>query len=210
MIRPLLSLLLLLWALPAAAGQWREPQPYLLPQLDVTLINVGGQSTAQASVGLLGGLRMRYAGKPNVLSNTRASAVGTYGLTTGSLGGDFRVGSFVGPQGRYLLYQIGPDVWFNGYGQQGALDYWMPWSPGVDLKNQLVFTPIREISLVGEVTPGWAFVAARQGGGVGPFHELTLTALAVIRASAIRLTVGYTRQYRSFGVVNGLILSGGF
>jgi hypothetical protein len=196
------------WSSPAAAGDWRDPKPYLLPQLNVSLISVNGQSSAQASVGLIGGMRMRYVGKPNLLSNTRASAVGTYGLNTGSLGGDFRVGSFLGPQGKFLLYQIGPDVWFNGYGQPDAFDYFMPWSPGVDVKNQLTFTPIREISLVGEATPGWAFVPARQTGGVGPFHELTLTAMAVIRASAIRLTVGYTRQYRSFGTFNGIILSG--
>ena len=192
----------------ARAGEWKPPQPYLLPVINVSLLAVDGQTTAQAAAGLVGGLRTRYVGSPNLLSNTRASAVGMYGLGSGSLGGDFRVGEFIGPQGKFLLYQVGPDVWFNGYGDPDAVDYWLPWSPGVDLHNSLTFTPIRELSIIGEATPGWAFASERQTGGIGPFHELTLTGMVVIRASAIRLTVGYTRQYRSYGASNGIILSG--
>ena len=151
---------------------------------------------------------MRYVGGPKLLLNTRASGVGMLGLPSGSLGGDFRVGSFIGPQGKYALLQIGPDVWFNGYGQPGAPDFHLPWSPGLNIRNVLTITPVREFQIVGEATPGWAVVAARQGDNVRPFHELTLTAMVVLRATAIRLTVGYTRQYRAFGTYDGLILSG--
>ncbi|MEQ1506484.1 MAG: hypothetical protein ABMB14_29925 [Myxococcota bacterium] len=192
----------------AVAGSWSEPKPYALPVLNVTLIAVNGQTSAVASAGLIGGMRLRYRDQPHWLSNTRASLIGSYGLLSQSLGADLRVGSFLGPSGSLFTYQLGPDVWYDGYGREGASDYWLPWSPGVDLHNELTFHPIREISLVGEATPGWAFAASRQDGGVGPFHELTLSALVVLRTPVIGLTVGYTRQYRSFGTYDGLILSG--
>lgn len=192
----------------APAQGWSAPKPYLLPILNFSLVAVNGETSAQASGGLVGGMRLRYGQVPHWLSHTRGQVVGTYGVTTGSLGADARVGSFMGPDGKVFLYQLGPDVWYNGYGNEDSLDYFLPWSPGIDARNVLTLKVIREFQLVAEATPGWAFVEERRGGGVGPFDELTLTGMAVINAQVIRLTVGYTRQYRTFGVYEGLILSG--
>ena len=192
---------------PPSQG-WSAPKPYLLPILNFSLISVNGETSAQASGGLVGGMRLRYGLPPHWLSHTRAQVVGTYGVITGSLGADLRVGSFMGPDTRFVQYQLGPDVWYNGYGDEDANDYWLPWSMGVDARNVLTFKVIREFQIIGEATPGWAFDADRRGGGVGPFDELTLTGMVVLNTPVIRLTVGYTRQYRVFGVYEGLILSG--
>jgi hypothetical protein len=199
------------WSTVASAApgaSWSPPRPYVLPIVNFSLVSVNGETSAQASGGLVGGMRMRYGMPPHWLSHTRAQAVGTYGVNTGSLGADARVGSFLGPDGKVFLYQLGPDIWYNGYGTEDSLDYHLPWSPGVDLRNVLTLKIVREVRLVGEATPGWAFVESRRQGGVGPFDELTLTGMAVIDAEVVRLTVGYTRQYRTFGVYQGLILSG--
>lgn len=192
----------------AAPQGWSAPRPYILPIVNFSIVAVNGETSAQASGGLVGGMRLRYGLPPHWLSHTRAQAVGTYGVTTGSLGADARVGSFIGPDGKVFLYQLGPDVWYNGYGNPDAEDYHLPWSPGVDLRNVLTLKIIREFQLVAEATPGWAFVEERRQGGIGPFDELTLTGMAVLNTEVMRFTVGYTRQYRSFGVYQGLILSG--
>jgi hypothetical protein len=199
-----------LWCMSqlAAAADWSAPQPYALPVLNLSLIAVNGTTTAQASAGLVGGMRIKDRDPPGWLSHTRGALVGQYGVTTGSLGADMRAGSFFGPDGRWIQYQLGPDFWFNGYGNPDAEDYHLPWAPGVELHNALTFKIVRELQLVGEANPGWVFLEERQADNLGPFHELTLTGLVVIRANVLNLTVGYTRQYRSFGVYEGLILSG--
>lgn len=196
-------------ALSAAwAGEWRDPKPYVLPVLNVGVVVVDGFTAAQASAGAIGGVRVRYSDKPHWVSHTRASVIGSYGLNTGSLGADLRLGSFIGPDWKVVQYQVGPDAWYNGYGRIDAEDYWLPWSPGVDLRNVVTLKFAPELHVVGEATPGWAFVTDRQTGDVDPFHELTLAAMLVIRAPFARLTIGYSRQYRSFGMSEGLILSG--
>lgn len=194
----------------ADAAEWTAPQPYVLPVLNLSVIAINGTTTAQASAGLVGGMRMKYRESPHWLSHTRGSVIGQYGVLSGSLGADLRAGSFFGPDGRWLQYQLGPDFWYNGYGRQDAVDYYLPWSPGMDLHNALTFKIVREFQIVGEANPGWVFLEERRADNLGPMHELTLTAMAVIRARVINLTVGYTRQYRAFGVYEGLILSGGF
>lgn len=198
------------WAGDAAlAADWSTPQPYILPVLNLSLVAVNGRTNAQASAGLVGGMRIKDRDSPHWLSHTRGSIVGMYGIPSGALGADLRAGSFFGPDTRFVQYQLGPDFWFNGYGSPtNGNDYYMPWAPGVELRNALTFKIVRELQLVGEANPGWVFLEERQAENLGPLHELTLTAMAVIRTAPLRLTVGYTRQYRSFGVYEGLILSG--
>ncbi|MEQ1568077.1 MAG: hypothetical protein ABMA64_20730 [Myxococcota bacterium] len=192
----------------AAAGGWTEPRPYVLPVVNLSVIAVNGETSAQASVGAVGGARLKYRDPPGWLSHTRGSVVGSYGLNTGSYGADLRAGSFIGPDTKFLQYQVGPDLWFNGFGREDSVDYHLPWSPGIDLHNLLTLKLAKEFHLVGEVTPGFPFAGERLGGGIGPFPELTLAGMAVVRASFLHLTIGYSRQYRSFGSYDALILSG--
>lgn len=194
----------------ARAGTWQGPEPYAQPVLEVNLVSAGGTASAQASAGLLGGLRLRYSDGPHWLSTTRGALVGTYGLNTGSLGADVRVGSFIGPDGKYVTFQLGPDFWFNGYGNEQSVDYFEPWSPGVDLRTVLTIAPVEEVAFVFEATPGWAFLPSRQGADLGPVHELTLTGLVVLRAPVIAFTLGYARHWGVFGARDAIVLSGGF
>ncbi len=195
-------------AADAADGQWRDPRPYARPVLNVSGISVNGNFFAVASGGAVGGVFVKYKDKPHWLSHTRALALGSYGLTSGSLGADGRVGSFIGPDGKVFRVQVGPDVWFNGYGDVNAVDYHLPWSPGVDLSTVTTLKIVKELHLVGEATPGWAFLPDRQQGGLGPFHELTLAASMVVRTDLVRLTLGYRRRWTNFGMFEGIILSG--
>lgn len=194
----------------ARAAEWSAPKPYALPVLNLSVFSINGVTNAQASAGLVGGMFVKYRDPPHWLSHTRGSIIGQYGILSGSLGADLRAGSFFGPDTRFIQYQLGPDLWYNGYGREDAADYYLPWSPGVDLRNALTFKIVPELHIVGEANPGWVFLEERRADNLGPVHELTLTAMAVIRARVINLTVGYTRQYRAFGVYEGLILSGGF
>jgi hypothetical protein len=197
-----------LLAVTAAAGEWRDPKPYVFPVLNVSVVSVNGASSAQAAVGAQVGVRVRYSDAPHWLSHTRTSVVGFYGLNTGSLGADLRVGSFLGPDGKLVQYQVGPDLWAQGYGRPDARDYWLPWTPGLDLRNLVTFKVARELHLVGEATPGFVFDGRRVAEEVAPFHQLNLAAMAVIRMNVLRLTVGVSRQYTAAGTIDGLILSG--
>jgi hypothetical protein len=198
----------LLLATVASAGEWRDPKPYIYPVVNISLVSVNGNATAQAAAGGQVGVRVRYSDPPHWLSHTRTAVVGFYGLNTGSLGADVRLGSFIGPDGKLVQYQVGPDVWAQGYGRPDAADYWLPWTPGLDLRNLVTLKLAREFQLVGEATPGWVFDERRQSDEVAPFHQLNLAAMAVIRANFLRLTIGVSRQYTAAGTIDGLILSG--
>jgi hypothetical protein len=195
-------------AAESLAGEWRDPKPYIYPVVNISLVSVNGQASAQAAAGAQLGVRVRYSDAPHWLSHTRTAVVGFYGLNTGSLGADVRLGSFIGPDGKLIQYQVGPDLWAQGYGARGAEDYWLPWTPGIDLRNMVTLKIAREFQLVGEVTPGWVFDERRQSDQVPPFHQLTLAGMGVIRTNFLRLTVGYSRQYTAAGTIDGLILSG--
>ena len=196
----------------AAPEGWGQPRPYVFPVLNVGVVSVpGAESVAQASVGVVGGAKVKYRGGPGWLWDTRGSLVGTYGLNTGSYGGDVRVGTFIGPDVKLITYQVGPEVWFDGYGKPGAPDYYLPWSPGIDLFNELTLKLLPEVHVVGQVAPGFAFDGGRHGEGqVAPFDELMLAAMLDIRTNVISLTVGYARQYQAYGSSDGIILSRGF
>jgi hypothetical protein len=201
------------WATQVAlAGGWGQPHPYAYPVLNIGVVSVaGGESAAQASIGMVGGARVKYRDGLGWLWDTRGSAIGTYGLNTGSLGADLRVGSFLGPDGKFVTYQLGPEFWFDGYGNEQSVDYQLAWSPGIDLFNQLTLKPIPEVHLIGQVIPGFAFEESRRANRqVAPFDELTLAALLDLRTPVLGLTVGWMRQYQSYGKLDGLILSGGF
>lgn len=192
----------------AAPSAWSDPKPYAAPVVNLSLIAVNGNTSAQAAVGLIGGVRLRYKEPPHWLWHSRAMAVGSYGLNTGSLGGDLRLGSFVGPDGKLVQLQFGPDLWYQGYGTEGAADYYLPWTPGVDLRSVATLKLAPEVQIVGEASPGFVFLEERRSEEVKPFDQLTLAAMLVIRAPFARLTLGYTRQYNSYGVVEGILLSG--
>lgn len=196
---------------PAQASGWEGPEPFLLPLVEVTFVAVDGATSAQASAGLVGGMRLRAVESPHWLSTTRGAIVGAYGLNTGSLGADLRVGSFIGPDLKYVTVQAGPDFWFNGFGDVDSEDYFEPWSPGVDLYASVTVEPVPELGFVVEVTPGWAFLPSRQGAfDDAPLHELTLAGLVVLRTPVARFTAGYQRHYAVYGVRDAIVLSGGF
>jgi len=201
--------MLLVWTNAALAAPWAPPEPYALPVVNVRFVRVEGDTFAQAEAGVVAGVVKRDLRSPRWRSDSRVRLAGIAGLPSFSVGGDLRVGSFFGPDPRRLRWQVGPDLWVNGYGGPESPDYDLPWSPGLDLSNVLTVKASRAFSLVLEATPGWAVVRARQQGGVGPFHELTLTALAILRGPDFGLTVGYTRRYQAFGVFEGLVFNAG-
>jgi len=192
----------------AEAANWGKTKPYVRPVLTGGVISVNGRTHAQATGGVVAGATVRDRADPHWFSHTRGLATGTYGLTTGNLGAQVRAGSFIGPDGKIFRYQIGPDVFFDGYGQPGAEDLHLPWSPGVDIVNSLLVKLSKPLVLRGDLTPGWVFVPERQAKSVKPFHQLTASAVAVLRTDALRLTVGWQRSYNRAGVVDALILSG--
>ena len=198
----------LLIILNASAANWGPPKPYIQPVLSGGAVSVNGNTWVQVTGGAQGGVFVRDRDKPHWLSHTRALATGTYGLTSGSLGADVRVGSFIGPDGKLVRYLIGPDVFYNGYGRSDARDYQLTWAPGVDVSNQLLFKLSKPVVLIGELTPGWVFARSRQSDQVRPFHQLDMLAAVVLRTKVIRLTVGVRRNYNAAGVIDSLVLSG--
>jgi hypothetical protein len=191
---------------PPDKPPWRD-RTYVFPHLNVRALGVNDAVVLQGVGGLEGGFVRRWNKAPHYVSQTRAVALGLYGLTTGSAGGDFRVGSFVGPDLSVVRLAFGPDVWFNGYGNAGALDYWLPWSPGVDLPASAYWKIAPSVLLDTAVVPGWAFDPDRQSGGVGPFHELTLLAAVHVELRGPSIVLGWQRTYNGVGVIDGLILS---
>ena len=199
-------------ASPTAANEksdWRD-RPYILPRLNVGYVSVNGTGFAQATGGLEGGLIRRYRQKPHYVWTTRASALGLLGLTDFSYGVDLRGGSFIGPDYKYLRLSLGPDLWYNGYGDPQAYGYYLPYSVGIDLPATALFKLAKGVGITTRAVPGWAFDADRRGGGVGPFDELTLLAALNLDVKNMSVTVGYQRSYNVAGVTEGIILSAGF
>jgi len=203
--------MLLLWfvlTVHSFAAGWSDPKPYVRPILSAGVVSVDGQAFGQATGGAVGGFTMRRRGDIPILSHTRARATGTYGLNSGSLGADLRLGSFIGPDTKLIQYQFGPDVYYNGYGDPNAPDYFLAWAPGLDLVNTLLVKLSKPVRLYGEITPGWVFNPDRRTGIVSPFDELLLLGAVVIRTKPINITVGVQRRYSAAGEVDSLVLSG--
>jgi len=201
----------MLWLLMACVGlasDWGKPVPYAVPRLSASYVQVNETGTLQLMGGGEAGVLLRDQDTPHWLSQSRLSAVGLYGLGTNSLGGDLRLGSFIGPDGTFARLMTGPDIWYNGYGKPDALDYHLIWSPGVDLRNTVLLKLSEPFRLAGEVTPGWAFVKGRQTAveELVVFHELQLAGMALIRTDGFNLTVGYRRTWDAVGIRNTLIL----
>ena len=195
----------------AQATNWGEPKPYVVPRIGGSLVSVNGVVSTQVYGGAEAGVIVRDRHKPHWFSQSRVSAIGQYGFASNSLGGDFRIGSFFGPDGKVARLLSGPDVWFNGYGKVGALDYHLPWSPGVDLRNTVLFKVADGVRITGEVTPGWAFFPERQTAidDLIVCHELTLGATANLDLGAFSITLGYARVWNSAGANDYLILGAG-
>jgi hypothetical protein len=201
-------MLWMLWTVLSLAGgggnAWKA-KPFFQPRANLRAVSVNGNSTAQAVLGAQGGVS--YWQRDGLLAGrTRLSGEGMYGFA-GSAGADVRLGSFIGPHVGIFSYMLGPDVWFNGYGGPDSRDYYLPWSPGVDISNTLRLQFVDQFGLVGVAAPGWVFNKDRQGGGVGPFHEFTLMAGANIRLGGPGVLIGYQRIYNRAGVTDGLVLS---
>lgn len=204
-------MLALLLSLAAFAGDWSEPRPYAVPRLSANYIQVNGVGAAQLVGGGEVGVILRDRDIPHWLSLSRFSAVGLYGLGTNSLGGDLRVGSFIGPDGRFARFLTGPDVWYNGYGTPEALDYHLPWSPGVDLRNTVLLKLSEPFKIAGQVTPGWVFSSKRQTAieDLVVIHELTASAVAMLQTEGFSFTLGVQRSWNAAGVTNSVILGAG-
>jgi hypothetical protein len=192
--------------LPPPPKLWVN-RTYLRPRLNLRLLDVNGIGVAQGVLGGEAGLVRQYQRNPHYRCHTRASAVGLIGVPTASLGGDFRIGSFIGPEYRVVRLSIGPDLWYNGYGTPSSEDYWLPWSPGVDVPLAALWKLTSAVHLTTSVTPGWAFDPDRQAMPIGPFHELTLAAILGLDLPRTRLTAGYSRTWNGIGVTDGIILS---
>ena len=115
----------------------------------------------------------------------------------------------MGPTSKFVTYQFGPDIWFNGYGAEDAEDYFLPYSLGIDVANTVIFHIDRSVNAQVQLTPGWAFDKDRQGGGLGPIHELTGAVTVSVQTGVFTFVVGYQRIYNAAGVTDGLILSAG-
>lgn len=194
----------------AAAGEWSEPRPYVIPHLSVGYVSVNGQGTAQGIGGADVGVRVRQKDKPHLLSDSRVRALGMYGLSSGAVGADLRLGSFIGPDGKLVRLMTGPDFFYSGYGERGATnDYYLAWSPGLDIRNTALFK-IHESFRIGlHVIPGWAFDAERHSDDIPVFNHVNLGAVAMINAGPIGLTVGVERQINSAGTQDYIVLGAG-
>jgi len=203
----------MIWLLAIAiaqAGHWKDPRWYVDPILNGGAVSVNGVTYAQASGGLQGGFRSRYKGSDIPwMNHTRARGIGTYGITSGSLGADFRVGSFFGPAWKRVVLQHGPDLWYSGYGSTASPDYRLNWSPGIDLFNGIRVKVAKGLFLNGEVVPAWAFAPARRGGGLWIFDEFRTGASVTARVSKLSLTVGYTHRWNAAGEQGFVVLGAG-
>ncbi len=197
--------LLLALAGTARAGEWTEPRPYVRPILNIGYVSVNGQGTAQGIGGAEAGFVTRE--KDGVLlDRTRAQAVGMYGFTSGSLGGDLRVGSFIGPDTKAIRLLTGPDLFYNGYGVPGAPDYFLAWSPGLDIRNTATLKVAKGFRILGHVVPGWAFHPDRAAPNVPVFTHVNLGASARVSTPALSITVGVERQVNAAGTQDFIVL----
>ena len=203
--------MLLLWfvlTVQSFAGGWGPAKPYVRPMLSAGVVSVEGQTYGLVTGGAVGGVTMRRRGDTPLLSHTRAMLSGTYGLNSGSIGADARIGSFIGPDTKFIQYQIGPDVYYNGYGTTTSPDYYLAWAPGMDIVNTVLLKLSKPVRLYGEITPGWVFNGDRRSGIVSPFDELLLLGALVIRTKPINITVGVQRRYSAAGEIDSIVLSG--
>lgn len=202
----------MLWTTAVAfAGTWQSQPTYVQPHLGLGGVWVNGVTHVQASLGADVGQRWRFDEAPYWLDHARASATGLYGVTSGSLGADFRVGNFIGPDGKVATLQVGPDLWFNGYGDVGSEDYLLPWAPGLDLRTMVVGKLAKGVRLIGEGTPGWAFDARRQSDPRiwGLFDQASILGALALSFDDLRVTVGWSRVWDSSGTRDMLVLGGG-
>jgi len=201
----ILTAMILSWFGAADAQEWSSPKPYADPILNAGAVIVGGNTYGQISGGARVGLRTSFSEPPQWLSDTRLQGVATYGIPSNSLGGDVRLGSFIGPNTKLILTQHGPDVWYNGYGTTSSVDYHLPYSVGLDFKNMVVLKLGQGFNIIGEGTPGIPFNPVRQGGPLEPI-EFTASGAISIRTGGFGLLVGYTRRWSVAGITEGIIL----
>lgn len=201
----------LLFALVGTAGatDWGDPKPYAIPRLSVGGVAVNGQWYAQGIGGAEAGVRVRDRDVPHWLSLSRVSALGMYGFNSGSLGGDFRLGSFIGPDGKAVRLLSGPDIFYNGYGDPAAPDYHLAWSPGLDIRTMALFKIHRDFKVVAHVTPGWAFSAQRAAPEIPIFSHVGMGVAARMNAGPVSLTVGVERQMNVAGTQDYIVLGAG-
>lgn len=191
------------------AASW-EVGPYWDRGLRFGGVSIGGASSLQAIAGVEGGLQYRWSAPPRWTGRTRVALTGIYSLSSGSTGGGVALGSFIGPDGKRVRVQTGPDLWFDGYGTRSSLDYHLPWSPGVSWMNHALVKVVDQSGLLFGAHPGWVVVPERQSRNLPTWvHELTLFAGVHARLDVFSVTVGYQRAWTGAGVIDGIVLSGG-
>ncbi len=200
----MITILTLVWFGTADAQEWK-PKAYADPILTAGAVILNGNTYGQITGGARAGVRTTYSEPPHWLNDTRIQGAATYGIPSGSLGGDVRIGSFIGPNTDFILTQHGPDVWYNGYGTSASTDYHLPYSVGLDFRNLVIFKLGQGFNIITEATPGIPFNPSRQGGPLEPFEFVTSAALS-IKTSKFGLLVGYQRRWSQVGVTEGIIL----
>lgn len=192
----------------AAPPRW-DSEPYVDPSLRLGAVVVNGVTSAQAIGGLEAGYRYRWTRKPWWLGRTRAAGTLVYGLNTNSLGAGVALGSFIGPDGKYVRLQSGPDLWADFYGTPRSYDYYLPPTLGVSLDNTLTFKLHGTTSLVFGGTPSWVTNEDRRYEGLGPIHQLSVLGAVVLHLDRFALAVGWRRSWTSAGITDALVLSSG-
>ncbi len=160
--------------------------------------------SAQLVGGVGGGVRYRQNSKPHLYGFSRAEGAMRYAITHGTTGLGARVGSFFGLDGKWIRATMGPDFWYDVYGLGGfGGDYHLPASPGLSWPVEGTLKFSRDFSLVGTVTPGWAFLAARKRPGLIDLLELS----GVIAYSGeFNIGVGWRAQWNVAGRQHGPIV----
>jgi hypothetical protein len=202
-------------------GPWMWA-PWVRPTGGGQAIWVNGRPTAQLQVGVTGGLQGQYRPVPHWRVNFGGSLVGLYGMAANSLGVDARIGATAGPNSKYVLYQVGPQLWFNTYGKPGALDYYLPPALGVALPNTVLFKVHEFVGIQLGAIPSWIIWTPtdlpswgsrdyrRNRVWYGPVNELSLYGTVNLKLpwGGAGIQVGYQRSWTAIGVTDGLILGG--
>ncbi|MBK7758367.1 MAG: hypothetical protein IPO67_11080 [Deltaproteobacteria bacterium] len=120
--------------------------PYWEPIAGYQIYNAGRFGTSVFTVGAMVGVRYEDQQSP-LVGRTRVAASALLG---GGLGVDARLGSFLGPAGKYWSVQAGPDFFYNRY-VEGNLSF-LPPSPGMDMVVRATLGP-EQVYVLGGVSP---------------------------------------------------------
>ncbi|MBN2799501.1 MAG: hypothetical protein JXX28_10175 [Deltaproteobacteria bacterium] len=194
--------------LSAALAWGGTATTYVQPHLNLSAVHASGRSWAQLSGGATVGMTGRIPDASPLVWRARARGIGLYGLDSGSLGVDARVGAFAGPSIRKVVTLHGPDLFYSAYGRPSSADYHLPGTAGVALHNEAVVRLSKPVGLLGWFDPAWVFNPARNA-HIGPFHELRTGVGLSIRSAQLHAQLGYQWAWNAAGRQDGVVLSAG-